>query len=208
MKSTAATMMKGVMVPTRTRALFVVLLCLSKFQKNRNFVHGYAAWLKCFVELDPSEVIMNHLIVPYDKADIPGVELELKAFTTEEELNEPLGWVTGEYTYSVTTTTQPIHIAIRLRIPEAAKTMFVQARRDVQWVLETTMGAKFVYSEACKGTRGYAQRDDDKQILKILIGESNLPESIELIAGWATGHEAVTLTPKLILKQLKLEQEL
>jgi hypothetical protein len=153
---------------------------------------------------------MNHLIVPYDKADIQGVELELKAFTTDEELNEPLGWTTGEYTYSVTaTTSEPIHIAIRLSIPEAAKTMFVQARRDVQWVLETTKGAKFVYSEACKGTRGYAQRDDDKQILKILIGESgDLPESIELIAGWASGHEAVTLTPKLILKQVKLEQEL
>ena len=152
-------------------------------------VDSYAAWLKCFVELDPSEVIMNQYVVPFRNAEYDGIELEVRK---EGEENE---WTSKEYFHSEAHT-----IEVRLRLPQNVKKSFDEARREVQWVLEATPGATVTSSELCDGRRGYAMRHDEVITLEIDSNKTISEKPVELVAGWAFGHSEVTLTPRMSLR--------
>jgi hypothetical protein len=144
---------------------------------------GYAAWLKCFVDLDETEVIMNHYVVPVKKS---------REYVTIEVKAENGDW-TSNLTYSGS---EPTTIQARLRLP--------QMEYPVQFVMETTEGAVFTTPEMCEGRRSFSTHHADPVTLQI-SGEAG---SVTLLAGWAAGHEPVTLTPKLILKRAAAQDEL
>ena len=179
---------------------FAATLAILSLLSSKHCAWGYAAWLKCFVELDPSEVVMNQYIISHENAEYKGIELEVRADGDDQ-------WTVDQYLYTLPNQ----KLEVRLRLPEVVKNTFDAARREVQWVLETSPGAEVVSSPLCDGRRGYSMRHDEVIVLKIgsKEGSEQQPETVELVAGWASGHEAVTLTNRLRLsKKLNKEEEL
>ena len=144
---------------------------------------------------------MNQYIVPYDKAEFDGVELEVRRAESDDD------WQVEQYIYN-----EPNQdIEVRIRLPNETKKLFDSARKEVQWVLETSdETAEIVSSAMCEGRRGYSMRHDEVIIIKLNAKDlkSKDYEKVELVAGWATGHEAVTLTPSLSLTHANSQQEL
>ncbi|KAL3943433.1 MAG: hypothetical protein SGBAC_002515 [Bacillariaceae sp.] len=126
-------------------------------------VHGFASWLRCYVELETDEVVMNHYIQE----------------PTTEEAKVPI---------QIKSTTNGIWSST------APKDMI---RQDVQWVIEVTApeqgAAVFVGNGVmCEGTRAHSKHDDP---VTLQIKDASVP--IQLVAGYAAGHEAVVLTPPM-----------
>lgn len=140
-------------------------------------VGSYPSWLQCFVDLDETEVVMNHHIIPAAEVEIP-VHLEI-SFDQE-------GWTTHALTYPPNVLS---NFHIRLNIPESLR------QRDVQWVAEASKGAMFTAPILCQGRRSHSNRPT--QALPLTVDAS--AEKVDVWAGWATGHEAVKLTPVLTL---------
>lgn len=141
--------------------------------------NAYPSWLQCFVDLDESEIIMNYPVLLPEVAP-HWVSLEVRREGDKE-------WTTEGFTYEED---EELTIEVRLRVPEALRTV------DVQYVVETTEGAKFQKPVMCQGSRSYARSYDEAVRLEIDGSE----EKVEVWGGWATGHEAVSLTPKLVLR--------
>mmetsp|Transcript_14202 Transcript_14202/g.19871 ORF Transcript_14202/g.19871 Transcript_14202/m.19871 type:complete len:176 (-) Transcript_14202:218-745(-) len=151
--------------------------------------HGYASWLKCYVELDETEIVMNHHIVPAHKADYT-VDLEIKPEGYSD-------WLTSHVVYI-----QPSieSVKVRLKVPPALQD------ETVQYVVETTEGALFADSPMCDGKRAYARDYDTEVVLKF---NPDFHEThLEIWAGWAMGHEEVRLTPRLKLERREEQPEL
>jgi hypothetical protein len=147
--------------------------------------HGYASFLKCFVDLDETEVIMNRYVVPVKKS---------REYVTIEVQTENGDW-TSDFQYSGS---EPTTIQARLQVPHELED------DPVQFVMETTEGAVFTTPKMCEGRRSFSLNYADPVTLQI-SGEEG---SVTLLAGWAAGHEAVTLTPKLLLKRAAAPDEL
>jgi hypothetical protein len=145
--------------------------------------HGFAAWTQCFIELDETEVIMNHRIVPVKYS---------REYVTIQVKTENGDW-TSDFTYNGS---GPTIIQARLQVPDELE------HDPVQFVIETTEGAVFTAPKMCEGRRSFSTNYADPVTLQI-TGEA---ESVTLVAGWAAGHEAVTMTPKLLLKRAALDE--
>ena len=137
-------------------------------------VQGFASWLKCYVDLDEEEIIMKYNVLGSEDAkyNVSIQVLDGSEWKDEYSLKED-----GEM------------ISIRLKFPP-------ELPGDTQWVIEIVAGdAQFVERNTmCKGKRAYSK--DDKPLFLNVLDSS---EAIELLAGYASGHEAVKLTPKQVL---------
>lgn len=164
----------------------VMLLLLPFFDR----ADGFAAWLVdrkigCWTYLTEGEVIMNSKVKAASDSRHPDIHLQV---FRDGELMEP----------EPSTSTYPIlsegeTLQLKLFTPQAME------RVDTQFVVETTAGAEFTAPYVgCEGKRSAGKSKKAMMTLKF-TGEE--VETIEVVAGWATGHSAVTLTPKLIFKR-------
>jgi hypothetical protein len=144
-------------------------------------VSSFASWLKCYVDLDETEVVMNNQILLPEEALYAGVEIEVKFPESET-------WTTTGLQYPAK---QPSTIQARLKVPKELE------KSDVQYVMETTVGGVFNPAAMCEGSRSHASSRKHVLVLD-LSGEE---DSVELWAGWATGHSAVSLTPRTVLQR-------
>lgn len=133
---------------------------------------GFASWLRCYVELETDEVVMNHYIQPSDKAqhEIP-IQIKSKDDT---------------WSSSPPTNDNESKLQIRLDFPQE----YIQ--QDVQWVIEVTPegAAEFVGNgRMCEGARAFSKNDKP-----VTLTIQDTSTSIQLVAGYAAGHEAVILT--------------
>ena len=165
--------------------LLASCLLLSVFQS----ADGFAAWLVdrelgCWTYLTEGEVIMNHEIVAATNSRHPDIHLQV---FREGQMVEP-----DQSTLTVPFSSKGETIQVRLFMPKELEHL------DAQFVVETTKGAKFTAPYVgCEGKRSAGKKKTAEMTLT-LTGEE---ETVELVAGWASGHEAVTLTQKLILKR-------
>jgi hypothetical protein len=166
-------------------SLRLVRVAVALFLPWLRSVEGFAAWLKCYVDLqDDSEVIMNNRIVRSENAEHivtiqvrPEGDLSMNAWT--DQLVYPAADGGGATT-----------IHAKLAVPTELR------RRDVQYVMEVVSGnAKFLSPVMCGGKRAHGGHYNDPVVLQI----EGTSEHVELVAGFATGHEAVTLTNTLRL---------
>jgi len=141
--------------------------------------NAYASWLKCFVDLDSSEVVMNNIVQNFDDAPHK-VEIEVR----EEGSTE---W-TQSYVYPKSGETT---LEARLKLPEGF------GDTTLQYVMETTAGGSFFEPEMCDGRRSFGRKVSEYVKLKIQPGQ----DSITLWAGYAKGHSVVALTDALVLRQ-------
>lgn len=178
--------------------LFVILLVVLCCQN----VVGFAAWLKCYVDItDTEEIIMNYLILPKDQGHHGEVQIEVKRVDDDH-------WVTEDFSFDPT---RPTSVMARLKVPP------VLAEMDVQFVMDilpndgiTNDSVKFTRpANVCKGKRAHATHYTESVILQIpSTGEDDVPSPVRLIAVYATGHEAVTQTEVITLQPNNVEEEL
>lgn len=129
---------------------------------------------------------MNQKVLNEENAPHP-VTVEIRP----EGANE---WITN-YTYPKDALTS---VEVRLKVPPELQ------QRDVQFVVETSDGAKFVEPVMCEGRRSFARAHDDAVTL-VLEGST---DTVSLKAGWAAGYEAVALTPSLVMKMEESEPDM
>lgn len=154
---------------------------------------SYPSFLKCYIDLDDEEeVIMNNLVVPPENAE-HNVQILVSIDNGET-------WMDDEIFFSPEKETV---VQVKLEIPEALR------HSDFQYVLELqgSKNAKFQNGH-CEGRRVYGKL---RQVATIVIEEftqeKESVDEIEIFAGWATGHEAVTRTSSVYLDPEE-EQEL
>ena len=177
-----------------TSTLLLVLYCQN--------VVGFAAWLKCYVDItDTEEIIMNYLILPKDQGQHGEVQIEVKRVDDDH-------WVTEDFSFDHTSTTS---VMARLKVPP------ILAEMDVQFVMEilpnegiTNESVIFTRpANVCKGKRAHATHYTESVILHLPpTEEDSIPSPVRLIAVYATGHEAVTQTDILMLMPSNVEEEL
>eukprot|EP00978_Attheya_sp_CCMP212_P026965 scaffold89757_cov39-Attheya_sp.AAC.2 len=183
-------------------------------------VDGFAAWMRCGVDLDPEEVVMNYFIKPAEEEEgdddddesstKPTIRLAAYELGTGNEI-QPNSLRFGndnddddDEKNSVKT------ISIRIQIPNE---MQLPPRSRFEFIVEVKGEASFVEPDGsnsmCDGRRAHSQNRFDSMILQIkrpvtTTSSTNTEEAsvIELWAGWATEHEAVTLTPRLTIQVL------
>lgn len=150
-------------------------------------VEGFAAWLKCYVDLfDDSEVIMNNLIINSDDAK------QTVTIEVQPQNGDTKSWA-DDLTYD-----GAMVVNAKLLVPD-------ELGGDVQYVMEVVSGdAAFVSPVMCDGKRAHATGRGQSVTLRI-EGSS---EYVDLVAGYATGHEAVTLTKTLRLTRTIASTEL
>lgn len=167
---------------TRTTLRQLLLLCSTALFLKVPGVDGFAAWLKCYVDLtDDEEIIMNNRIIPAKDAPLD-VRIEVKFIQDDE-------WTTSSLFYPAD---RPSSVTLRLKVPPEL------ANEDVQYVMETTIpGARFFRPQTCEGRRSHASHYAIASVLEI----DGTTETVEIVAGYAKSHEAVTLTPRLILQR-------
>ena len=162
---------------------------------------SYASWLKCFIELDPSEVIMWNKVLPASDSK-HAVHIEVQPYGFGDT------WLSassedGTLQLPPAHPEAPLTLKVRLAVPPALQ------REDVQFVMEAKTSAADVAAEAvefidrgvmCDGSRAFSRRHDEHVILQLQLASHPSLEYVALTAAWAPGMEAVTLTPTLILK--------
>jgi hypothetical protein len=178
--------------------IFVIVHLMYQCQQ----VVGFAAWLKCYVDItDTQEIIMNYLVLPKEEARHGEVQIEVKGVDDED-------WVTEGFSFDPKGTTK---VMLRLKVPPVLATI------DVQYVMDivpndgiTNDSVIFTRpANVCKGKRASAKHHTDSAILQIpATGDDAIPSPVRLIAVYATGHEAVTQTDILVLQPSELEEEL
>ena len=153
---------------------------------------AYAAWfvdrrISCLTELKPNEIVMNNKIVHHLESRAPSVHLDVAPL----ESNRPF----SEY-------------SVKFVVPHDAQL------NDVQYVIELSnpddpgaseLPAKFTSAPTngglgCDFTRahGRARMEDSPAIVTFNDGIKD-GARIEVLAGWATGHEAVELTDSVVI---------
>ena len=162
---------------------------------------SYASWLKCFIEMDPSEVIMWNKVVPASDSK-HDVRIEVQPYGFGDN------WLSassedGTVQLPPSHPEAPLTLKVRLAVPPALQ------REDVQFVIEAKTSAADMAAEAvefidrgvmCDGSRAFSRRHDEHVILQVHLASHPSLEYVALTAAWAPGMEAVTLTPTLILQ--------
>lgn len=153
----------------------------------------------CMTDLSTDEVIMNEEVLPPEESDFP--EMHLAVLDQNEN---PVQGTTFEYDPSAKT----IQIAF---VNPYSKSEF---RDDLQFVVEIegptedSRAAEFITAESigCDNNRRASGRLLSNQAAMVL--QLNDPTAkLRLWGGWATGHNAVRLTPDLILEPRQTKEE-
>ena len=102
--------------------------------------NAYASWLKCFVDLDSSEIVMNQPIQTLEDAE-HSVEIEVREEGSREWTQSFVYPKVGGKT-----------LEARLKLPEGLENV------GFQYVMETTAGATFFDPEMCEGRRSFGRK--------------------------------------------------
>jgi hypothetical protein len=185
---------------TRLLVFPFYLLLLSCFIIKMPMVHGYANWLKCYVDLDDTEVVMNKKIKSHENADHI-VELQI------QRVDKPGDWETSMVHFPANKVSS-YEIKVKPPLPLTGTNM--------QFVVEyeaifnkggksdnNDAAATFTFPKMCKGKRSFARNYNEAVQLEI----NGTPDSVEIWGAWAIGFGQVSLTPRLILMKGDEEED-
>jgi hypothetical protein len=193
---------------SRSKSLWVlctqVCFLYSASRRNVWFVHGFASYLLsdtgCLSELDPTEVIMNYPVVasPESIEDILAAPLHITYVLNHGSLESSsllpkISTVSDWFVSSFPTT-----IAIRLSTTEAAKNTKYDADKRVDYQFAMDCLPLQEGEATCEfmdpvGSCDHHFRTTGRGGNDVFIISVNAPSKI--VAGYAAGHEAVSLTP-------------
>jgi len=176
------------------RLIVVTALLLISMQIQN--VNAFAAWfvdrkVSCFTNLTPNEIIMNNAVLSHTQSREPSIHIDVTPLRTEQNTASP----NSEY-------------IVKFIIPDETK----KRVPDLQFVLEISGGgtsdppAKFTTAPpnggiGCDDKRTHGKSTNNKFEAAIITINSNAVSGskLEVIGGWAVGHESVTLTDKIVL---------
>lgn len=178
-----------VFAASRLRAVLILASCFVLPTTN-----AFAAWfvdrrVSCMTDLATNEIIMNNGVLPHSASREPSIRLEVSPLGRDDNA-EP----NSEY-------------VVKFILPDDAKSRMI----DVQYVLELVGGslsevppAKFTTAPpgggiGCEGRRSHGKAGDDAVAIFTINEDAVKGANLEIVAGWATGHESVTLTEKVAL---------
>ena len=195
------------------------------------FVGGSSA---CWTELrdTESEVIMNQLITPYSKSPHPNdVSIELYDEETMEAIeikkvgDKRIVYLEDFTQHSISDKIM-LHFVLKLNVNENNK-----ALGDLQYVMdaivypeleeeeldkldgtEDRFTAEFTRNRGCRNMRAYGRKGDKGLTMQLGIPASifsleNVKDHyVDVVAGWACGHEAVTLTESIEFRPFVQEE--
>lgn len=190
----------------RSASLSISLLFLSTIIQYTPVV-GFAAWLKCYVDLnDSEEIIMNLPIVPFELQNE-----QQKSVTIEMKLDEPGAEWYKPITEFVYPSNSVAKIQARLKVPDDL------SRQNVQYVMEFSSNGcaskknvcktKFVRPAMCDGKRGHSN-DYSTPVVFEIDTSTSVNNPITIFAVWAGGREAVKRTPVYTIRRSNDIQEL
>lgn len=156
--------------------LFLFVVALPKH--TAAFSNYLLSRSNCLTDLDPEEVIMNHSVQPFDETDDTTMRITVhghdgKTATTASSSSDTLLQVPS------------FPVTLKLAVTSDART----DQQAVIDVLEDSQ-AQFPFG-GCENNRRVALASSQETAQLIVNGPT------QLLAGWATGHEAVRLTPTL-----------
>ena len=176
--------------------LFLILLSVPTTNK-RIFADAFARNLVdtkigCMTDLSTDEVIMNEEVIPPEESDFPKMHLAVL-----DDNENPIDKTTFEYEPSAKT------IQIAFVNPYTTDEFYddLQFVVEIEGPTEDSRTAEFVSGEAigCDNNKRASGRLLSNQAAMTL--QINDPTAkLRLWGGWATGHNAVRLTPELILE--------
>lgn len=144
-------------------------------------VHGFASFLKCYVDFeDAEEVIMNHPIQAHTESP-HNIIVQVKRADWPDD-----AWTTESTTYPANQVTT---WEARLVYPPDGP----EYLGKTEYVMET-VGGVFDPPTMCDGRR-IPSKGERTVVLKV----DGTKPNVELFAGWAYGKQAVTLTPRIVL---------
>ena len=158
-------------------------------------IHGFPSMLTdgrmgCMTDLSTDEVIMNNPVVPFSDSPHPDIALGWKHVVGGGGGDEGQTMHTDK---EIVIKEVPFSLRFYLVVPPDS------GARDVQYVVETTVQPGVYFENGgC---------DDKRRVGGKVFGDrgnvwhvEQMPtKPIEIWAGWATGHEAVKLTDKIIV---------
>lgn len=176
--------------------------------------HGFAnnlvdSTLGCMTELDPSEVIMNGSVKPAESSKFPDIHLGVVTGEDHQYLHNesPFQYQPDPGTSTVTLTIVFMNTYSLDEFPE---------KNDLQFVIQLvdmsggTPGISASFANGgtigCEGNQRISARyKDNGGEVQLQIHDPTV--SFKLWAGWATGQQAVQLTPVLMLEPKPEEGE-
>lgn len=195
--------------------LFISIL-LSILQPAQSF----ASWFverqsSCWIQLrdTKSEVVMNSFIVSHQESSHPNVKMQ--AYDTDTKELVPM----DDNKIYIDSTSSTIHKKYTIVFNQDDDLKDLQYVMDIQVspeldddVIQNLTGeeariqARFLSpTKGCTGdSRAHGRGHDDGLVMEIVIPESVFAlddleqNSVDLVAGWACGHEPVTLTQNIV----------
>ncbi|KAL9190380.1 hypothetical protein ACHAXT_007591 [Thalassiosira profunda] len=153
---------------------------------------AFAAWfvdrkVSCFTDLAPGEIVMNNGVLSHSESREPGIRIDVAA------VKEDNGAPGTEYT-------------VQFVVPEVEKSRVP----DAQYVVELSSSeedevpAKFTAPApgggiGCDGKRTHGKAAEGEGSVFTINADAPKGTRIDITAGWATGHEAVSLTESVFL---------
>ena len=138
----------------------------------------------CMTELDTSEVIMNNVVVGPDESDFPKMHLVV-VLEDDNHIESPYHYHKSELSIAFVNPYSPSEF-----------------NDDIQFVMEVVEGdAEFIHGGTigCDGNKRVSARFKDYNG-EVTLQLHDTSASYKVLAGWATGHSAVKLTPPLVLE--------
>ena len=176
-----------------------------------NGADGFAAWfvdrrISCMSDLAPDEIIMNNAVLPHASSREPTVRVEISPLLGRSGGGGDDAGPGSEYVAKFVIPTDA-----RSRITDAQFVMEIRGATTT-----TTTGgassspvppAKFTTMPSgggigCDGRRAYGKAEDDEGstfAIFTIDADATRGSVLKIVGGWATGHEAVTLTEEVVV---------
>jgi hypothetical protein len=197
------------------RMTMMVPLLLMLLLLETKTVHSFASNLivssiGCMTELDTSEVIMNNLVKSPEDSDFP--KMHLRVVMEDNEDNDshesPFYYRPDLGTTVAEITLQFVNPYTRDEFPEHKGLQFIiQLQESGGEGSAPGTSAEFVSGGTigCDGNQRVSARVGDNEG-KVQLQIHDVSASFKLWAGWATGQNAVRLTPPLLLEPGAVEE--
>lgn len=183
---------------THKRSAFILTLFI--LAHDLKTVSSFASWfversVSCWTDLAEGEVVMNNDILPVSKSTFPQTTIQVLDDNDNDLVVDNTFIVPATATASANDKDKTFRLAMKYPSDMPLS--------DLQFVMETSDGATFVDASGrggygCDGRRAFGRKNDEI-ILQI---NGPIDDKIEVWAGWAMGHEAVTLTPRITFQYL------
>jgi len=171
-------------------------------------VEGYANWLKCYVDLDDTEIVMNKKMLTHEDAEHV-VDLQVKRVSNNDDSQKESNnqnWQTANVVYPAQTKST---WKVKVKPPPELEGQNMQFVVEAEAIYNSGSSSTdksaimFTFPKMCEGRRSFGRNYNEAVTIEI----DGTPDSVELWGAWAIGYGQVSLTPRFVMMLGKEEDE-